>query len=289
MVRRSVATLLMLLASTQGYSRENTRMSALDNSHWTYKGNKTMCSISHEIEDFGVAAIIAEAGEETRLEIKSNELKKQIAYRSLYEMPAVWANNATKLIYDIGMINFSPLTGELVVHQADVVFEKLKNGTWVKVQLKDERQITDSVVLPNINFQEPAEDFLTCRNHLLPVNYQQVRNSEFYFPSGSTSVSKDSLRALRGIAEYIRETKSISKILIDGHSDSQGRVGVKLRMSRERAEEVAAALIEFGIPHKMIQIRSHGDRYPIADNSLELGRKKNRRVTVRLIKKSAAG
>ncbi|WP_299019568.1 OmpA family protein [uncultured Photobacterium sp.] len=279
----------MLLASTQGYSQEKTRISALDNSQWTYNGNKTMCSISHEIETFGIAEIIAEAGEETRLEIKSNELKKQVAYRSIYEISPVWATGSEKPIYDIGMIDFSPITGELVIHQAGSVFDKLKNGTWIKVLLKDERQITDGVVLSNINFLQPAEEFLKCRNNLLPVNYQQVRNSEFYFVSGSTSVSRESLRALRGISEYIKETASISKVLIDGHSDNRGRTGVKLRMSRERAEEVAAALIEFGIPHKMIQIRSHGDRYPIADNAQELGRKKNRRVTVRLIKKSAAG
>jgi len=289
MVKQSSIILLILLASFSVHSRENVKVSALDNSRWVFSGNNTLCSIVHEIKDFGVAKIIAEAGEELRIELKSNELREQTEYRSVYKVSPVWERDTPQYIDDIGEVVYSQSTGELVINNADSVFERLKLGAWVKIIINNGRQINDGVILSNINFEAPAEDFIACRNKLIPVNYQQVRNSEFYFSSGSTTVSKNSYRALRGISEYVKATSSISKILIDGYSDNRGRTGVKLRMSRERAEEVAALLIEFGIPRSMIQIRSHGDRYPIQDNAHASGRQKNRRVTVRLIKKSAAG
>ncbi|MCW8330709.1 OmpA family protein [Photobacterium sp. SDRW27] len=289
MVRRSSIILLILLLSFSVYSRENVKISALDNSQWVFSGNNTICSMAHEIKGLGVAKIIAEAGEELRLELKSNQLTELTEYRSVYRVPPVWSRDTAKYIDDIGEVFYSQATGNLIINSANSVFEHLKQGAWIKVILNNGRQINDGVVLSNINFAVPAEAFAACRNNLMPVNYQQVRNSEFYFESGSTTLSKYSHRALGGISEYVKATPSISKILIDGYSDNRGRTGVKLRMSKERAEEVAALLIEFGIPHTMIQIRSHGDRYPIANNAHEAGRKKNRRVTVRLIKKSAAG
>jgi len=289
MVRKSSSILLLLLASFSVYSQEAVKVSALDNSQWVFSGNNTLCSIVHEIKGFGVAKIIAEAGEELRIELKSSELTNLTELRSVYEVSPVWKVENTKYIDDIGEVNYSQSTGEIIVNDADSVFESLKRGAWIKVVINNGRQFNDEVVLSNINFPTPAEDFTVCRNQLIPVNYQQIRNSEFYFQSGSSQVSKNSHRTLVGITEYVKATSSIGKILIDGYSDNRGRTGVKLRMSRDRAEEVASLLIEYGIPRKMIQIRSHGDRYPVEDNGHETGRQKNRRVTVRLIKKSVVG
>lgn len=289
MVRKSSIILLVLLASFSVHSQEAVKVSALDNSQWVFSGNNTLCSIAHEIKDFGIAKIIAEAGEELRIELKSSELTNLTELRSVYEISPVWKVENTQYIDDIGEVNYSQSTGEIIVNDADSVFESLKRGAWIKVVINNGRQFNDEIVLSNINFSTPAEDFTVCRNQLIPVNYQQIRNSEFYFQPGSSQVSKNSHRTLRGITEYVKATSSIGRILIDGYSDNRGRTGVKLRMSRDRAEEVASLLIEYGIPRKMIQIRSHGDRYPVEDNGHAAGRQKNRRVTVRLIKKSVVG
>ncbi|WP_338046939.1 OmpA family protein [Photobacterium alginatilyticum] len=289
MVRQSSFILLLLLASFSVYSQENVKVSALDNSRWAFSGDNTLCSIEHEIKGFGIAKLIAEAGEELRLELKSNEITNLTVLHSVYEISPVWKSNNAKFIDSLGDANNSNATGEIIVNKAGAIFERLKSGSWIKVIINAGRQLNDEIVLSNINFEAPAEAFVACRNSLIPVNYQQIRNNVFYFDSGSSDVSKNSHRTLMGIAEFVSATQSISKILVDGYSDSQGRTGVKLRMSRERAEEVASLLIEYGIPRSMLQIRSHGDRYPVEDNAEAAGRQKNRRVSVRLIKKSVVG
>ncbi|MGF1757539.1 OmpA family protein [Photobacterium sagamiensis] len=281
--------MLMLVVSCAGYAGDNVWISPLDSSTWVFSGNKTACSLSHDVEGFGVAKIIAEAGVGTRLEIISKELKKKWSNYSVNSMPAFWAIDEVKPLDYQNDVSFSLLTNELIFNNADDVFERLDQGEWIQVNLNGNGQRNDTIVISNVNFEVPAKQFSACKTDLISLNYQQIRSSEFYYSSGSTLVSKKDIRTVYAISEYVRSVRSIKKILIDGYSDSQGRSAVNLRMSRERAEEMAALLIEFGVPHKMIQIRSHGDRYPIADNHFAGGRKKNRRVTVRLIKNSAAG
>ncbi|PSU47197.1 sodium-type flagellar protein MotY precursor [Photobacterium frigidiphilum] len=289
MVIKSIITLLVLVVSCTVCAGDNVWISPLDSSTWVFFGSKTECVISHDVEGFGVVKIIAEAGVGTRLEIISKELKNLTDDHSVDSMPAYWAVEKVNNINYQGNVSFSLLTSELVFNNADEVFERLDQGEWIKIGLNGHGQKNDTVVISNVNFELPAKRFLSCKDDLILLNYQQVRSSEFYYPSGSTLVSKLDIRTAYGIAEYVKVIRSIKKVLIDGYSDSQGRSTVNLRISRERAEEMAALLIEFGVPQKMIQIRSHGDRYPIADNALADGRKKNRRVTVRLIKNSAAG
>lgn len=289
MVIKSIITILALVVSCTVCAGDNVWISPLDSSTWVFSGNKTECVISHDVEGFGVVKIIAEAGVGTRLEIKSKELKNLTGEHSVNSMPAFWAVEKVSNINYQGNISFSLLTSELIFNNADEIFERLDQGEWIKVGLNEQGQKNDTLVISNVNFELSAKRFLSCKDDLILLNYQQVRSSEFYYPSGSTLVSKSDVRTAYGIAEYVKVIRSIKKVLIDGYSDSQGRSTVNLRVSRERAEEMAALLIEFGVPQNMIQIRSHGDRYPIADNALADGRKKNRRVTVRLIKNSAAG
>ncbi|MFC1507690.1 OmpA family protein [Pseudomonadota bacterium] len=289
MVIKSIVTMLILVVSCAGHAGDNVWISALDSSSWVFSGNKTACSLSHNVEGFGVAKIIAEAGVATRLEIISKELKKDSINYSVNSIPAFWAVDEVKPLDYQNDVSFSLLTNELIFHNADEVFERLDKGEWIQVGLHGNEQKNDIVVISNVNFEVSAKQFLACKTDLISLNYQQIRSSEFYYPSGSTLVSKKDLRTVYAISEYVKGVRSIKTILIDGYSDNQGRSAVNLRMSRERAEEMAAILIEFGVPHQMIQIRSHGDRYPIADNRSAGGRQKNRRVTVRLIKNSAAG
>ncbi|PSW03519.1 OmpA family protein [Photobacterium lipolyticum] len=289
MIIKSIIAMLMLVVSCSACAGEKVWLSPLDSSSWVFSGNKTECALSHVVEGFGVAKIIAEAGAGTRLEIISKELKNLTGNHSVDSIPASWATEKPNNIHYQSDVSFTLLTHELVFNDADEVFERLDQGEWIQVRLNGGGQKTHTVVLSNVNFEAPSKQYLSCKGNLISLNYQQVRSSEFYYPSGSTLVSKADARVLYGISEYVQGIRSIKKILIDGYSDNQGRSAVNLRMSRERAEEVAALLIEFGVSHQMIQIRSHGDRYPIADNRSADGRQKNRRVTVRLIKNSAAG
>ena len=72
-------------------------------------------------------------------------------------------------------------------------------------------------------------------------------------------------------------------IEVVGHTDSIGSDAVNNRLSKERADSVAQYLIGQGVQSVRIETLGAGKSYPIADNSTDAGRAKNRRVEIRVI------
>ena len=73
------------------------------------------------------------------------------------------------------------------------------------------------------------------------------------------------------------------QIRIEGHTDSTGPAALNLRLSKQRAEAVRAALIERGIDAARMVAVGMGQDFPIASNDTEAGRASNRRVDVILL------
>ena len=68
--------------------------------------------------------------------------------------------------------------------------------------------------------------------------------------------------------------------MIDGYTDNTGDESSNLALSRGRAEAVMEALRNSGVPATSMQAQGYGSQRPIADNSSEEGRARNRRVTL---------
>ncbi|MEO0183664.1 MAG: OmpA family protein, partial [candidate division WOR-3 bacterium] len=69
------------------------------------------------------------------------------------------------------------------------------------------------------------------------------------------------------------------EVEIQGHTDDIGADAYNLKLSQKRAEAVRDYLINKHMiePVRLIPV-GYGERRPIADNSTEEGRRKNRRV-----------
>lgn len=66
---------------------------------------------------------------------------------------------------------------------------------------------------------------------------------------------------------------------IDGYTDNLGSEKEGAALSTQRSEAVAAYLKSLGLSSKItINLSSHGEKNPVADNSTEPGRQQNRRV-----------
>lgn len=78
---------------------------------------------------------------------------------------------------------------------------------------------------------------------------------------------------------------NIEEIVITGHTDSTGPAAYNQRLSERRAQAVADYLVndhDFRPDH--IIVKGLGEGEPIADNSTEMGRKRNRRVELETVK-----
>ncbi len=123
---------------------------------------------------------------------------------------------------------------------------------------------------------------------MLPVNFDQLRQSQIGFPSSDVALDALGRAKLDIILQYLRADPSVNRIQLDGHSDNSGNRLVNRDLSRRRALAVQEYLIANGVPEQQITVRFHGERYPLVANSSEANRAKNRRVTLRLEREAAA-
>ena len=105
-----------------------------------------------------------------------------------------------------------------------------------------------------------------------------VNLPDVLFEFGKSRLTPTARGTTRDIAQIVGKTGR--RISVEGHTDSVGTVAFNERLSEDRARSVADALVENGIPSRRISTRGFGETKPIASNSSESGRQKNRRVEV---------
>jgi len=107
--------------------------------------------------------------------------------------------------------------------------------------------------------------------------------SQLAFEQGSASLTATSRPVLDQLTQLLL-TYPEQRIRVSGHTDNTGRPAVNLRISRERAQTVAGYLISRGATTSQVVARGFGASRPIADNSSEAGRARNRRIEITYIK-----
>lgn len=133
-----------------------------------------------------------------------------------------------------------------------------------------------------VKFQKAYNDYLACTAKLLPVNFDQVRQSQVGFPGGGVDLDPMAQAKLDIILAFLKADPSVNRIQLDGHADNSGNRLTNRDLSRRRALAVMEYLKANGVPAEQITVRFHGERYPVVPNTSEANRAKNRRVTLRL-------
>ena len=70
------------------------------------------------------------------------------------------------------------------------------------------------------------------------------------------------------------------KLGIYGHTDNSGSDDVNIPLSEQRANAVKEYMLKKGLKEARIESKGYGSTKPIADNSTEAGKSKNRRVEI---------
>lgn len=90
---------------------------------------------------------------------------------------------------------------------------------------------------------------------------------------------------LNEVADVLTQQDPDSRIVIEGHTDSQGKADRNQVLSQQRAESVRAYLVSRGIAADRVTATGYGPTRPVADNKSAEGRANNRRVEI-VIQKS---
>ncbi|MFR0357958.1 OmpA family protein [Streptomyces sediminimaris] len=104
--------------------------------------------------------------------------------------------------------------------------------------------------------------------------------AEVLFGKDSAKLGGEAKSRIATIADEIRSQKA-TKVRVFGFTDNLGSSAHGDVLSRQRANAVQDVLDQqLNDPNITFEVRGYGEQYPIADNSTEAGRKKNRRVEV---------
>lgn len=106
-----------------------------------------------------------------------------------------------------------------------------------------------------------------------------------YFNTAEASISLDAeqRQKVADISRYIDKVPEAT-VSITGHTDNTGLAATNMKLGLDRANFAKDYLMDNGISAEKIRTSSKGQTEPIADNSTEEGKAKNRRTVVTLNK-----
>ena len=97
------------------------------------------------------------------------------------------------------------------------------------------------------------------------------------FETGKADLKPESMVEINRIAQLMKDNAGV-EFEVQGHCDATGSDAVNDPLSQKRAEAIVAALVEQGIASARLTPVGKGSHQPIASNSTDEGRAKNRRV-----------
>lgn len=112
-----------------------------------------------------------------------------------------------------------------------------------------------------------------------------VIKEKIYFETSKSIIKSASFSLLNEIAALIVEHDELRMIRVEGHTDGDGGESYNLDLSQARAESVVDYLVQRGVDRGRLDPAGFGKRRPIADNTSEEGKGKNRRVEFLIIDK----
>ena len=113
------------------------------------------------------------------------------------------------------------------------------------------------------------------------VSKLKAKPMVLYFETNAASLNPTSEQRtdFAAISKYLA-LKPEAKLLINGHADNVGNDDHNLNLSRNRADFAKSVLIRNGVPSSQLETQGHGSKKPIASNTTDEGKAKNRRVEI---------
>ncbi|WP_426810787.1 OmpA family protein [Pseudomonas sp. WOUb67] len=280
-MRQRYLTLLTLFASLPaGALTFQTRM---ENIAWKVEGDQFECRLIQPIEGFGSGEFVRRAGEQPVFQLRSDSNVLGAGTASLLAAAAPWQPGRGDI--NLGSVRMAR-TGVLFSSsqgQASRLINGLLDGrsTVVRNYGGEAGRAMEVRVLP-VSFAKAYSDYLACAGKLLPMNFDQVRQTQVGFPGGGTDLDASARARLDVILDYMKADPTVNHIELDGHSDNSGNRLTNRDLSRRRALAVADYFKAHGVAEDQIIVRFHGEQYPLVKNNSAANRARNRRVNIEL-------
>jgi len=102
--------------------------------------------------------------------------------------------------------------------------------------------------------------------------------SDILFDFGKATLTQELQLNLAEVAAILKTLLTESTVIIEGHTDNVGSTAKNKTLSEQRAQAVLKYLVGRGVDKKRLKSVGYGATKPVADNSTDEGKAKNRRV-----------
>lgn len=185
----------------------------------------------------------------------------------------VWVFFNNKLVIDLGGVNHA--TGQTVAMDNIASELGIKEGDIVNFDMfYMERHTTQSnlYIKTNFNFFDKTEMFLES-----VMNEGKFITYDITFDVGKSTIKPEAMNEINRIVKLMNENPTL-KFSVEGHTDNTGNAASNQTLSEARSQAIVDKLVGMGISANRLSASGKGQNNPIADNSTDEGRAKNRRV-----------
>lgn len=169
--------------------------------------------------------------------------------------------------------------GGTVVYQSDIYISlKIVKGTsqvWVAVDTANSGTVYSLTIL---EIGEMTQD-VTAGDMLAALNKDGRIALQIHFDTGQATIKPESQKIVGEIAALLKANSGL-QVSIEGHTDNTGTPQGNKTLSDARAKAVVEAVAGLGVEAARMSAVGWGQDKPVADNTTEEGRAKNRRVEV---------
>jgi outer membrane protein OmpA-like peptidoglycan-associated protein len=279
-VRQHYLALLSVFASLPAMAL--TFQTRLENIEWKVEGDKFECRLSQPITDFGTGEFVRRAGEQATFRLKAFNGSMGGGSATLLAAAAPWQPGRGDI--NLGAVRIG--SGDVLFNssqaQAGRLFTGLLEGRSPTVRHYSREGGYSEIRLLPAKFSKAYNDYQMCTTKLLPMNFEQVKQTEVGFPGGGIELDAAARKKLSVILEFLKADPTVNHIELNGHSDNSGNRLTNRDVSRRRALAVMDYFKANGIEESQITLRFHGESYPLVPNTNPGNRAKNRRVNIQL-------
>jgi len=285
-VRQRYLALLSVFASLPAMAL--TFQTRLESIEWTVEGDKFECRLTQPITDFGSGEFVRRAGEQATFRLNAYNAMMGGGSATLLAAAAPWQPGRGDI--NLGTVRIG--SGNVLFNSSQAQAGRLISGLMdgrspVVRHASGDGRVSEVRLLP-VRFNKAFADYQGCVTKLLPQNFDQVKQSQIGFPGGGIDLDAAARARLQVMLEYMKADPTVNRIELDGHSDNSGNRLTNRDLSRRRALAVMEFFKANGIQESQITLRFHGERYPLAPNTSNANRAKNRRVAIRLEREAPA-
>lgn len=111
---------------------------------------------------------------------------------------------------------------------------------------------------------------------------RKIELKPVYFERSKDRILSKSYPELNKLVRLLKKYPPM-RIRVEGHTDSNGKTELLIKLSKDRAVAIKAFLVNRGINENRIETIGFGGQFPFVDNDTEKSRRRNRRVEVYVV------